>query len=169
MRQSGLALPLKLDIPSLLTQDGFEFWRKVQYVFGLGRRRVAGGKGDSLGNLASSLFFLEFLLILKADFPFLCVLSRSVLSDSLRPHGLQTDRLLCVWGSPGKNAGMGYHSLLQGIFPTQGSTLSLPCLLHCRQILYGLSHQGILPFLQSVKNSSLRIHGLCWKQSATSD
>ena len=34
---------------------------------------------------------------------------------------------------------MGCHSLLQGIFPTQGLN---PCLLHCRQILYRLSHQG---------------------------
>ena len=34
---------------------------------------------------------------------------------------------------------MGSHSLLQGIFPTQGSN---PGLLHCRQILYSLSHQG---------------------------
>ena len=34
---------------------------------------------------------------------------------------------------------MGSHSLLQGIFPTQGSNLSL---LHGRQILYHLSHQG---------------------------
>ena len=34
---------------------------------------------------------------------------------------------------------MGFHSLLQGIFPTQGSNL---CLLHCRQILYCLSPQG---------------------------
>ena len=34
---------------------------------------------------------------------------------------------------------MGCHSLLQGIFLTQGSNLSLP---HCRQILYHLSHQG---------------------------
>ena len=31
------------------------------------------------------------------------------------------------------------HSLLQGIFPTWGSDLGL---LHCRQILYHLSHQG---------------------------
>jgi len=31
------------------------------------------------------------------------------------------------------------HSLLQGIFPTQGSNPGLP---HCRQILYPLSHQG---------------------------
>ena len=29
--------------------------------------------------------------------------------------------------SPGKNTGMGFHALLQGIFPTQGSN---PCLLH---------------------------------------
>ena len=33
---------------------------------------------------------------------------------------------------------MGTHSLLQGIFPTQGSN---PSLLHCRQILYQLSHK----------------------------
>ena len=42
-------------------------------------------------------------------------------------------------GSPGKNTGMGCHSLLQGIFATQGSNLGLP---HCRQILYHLSQQG---------------------------
>ena len=38
-----------------------------------------------------------------------------------------------------KNTGEGSHSLLQGIFLTQGSNLGL---LHCRQILYCLSHQG---------------------------
>ena len=52
---------------------------------------------------------------------------------------LQPTRLFCPWDSPGKNAGVGCHSLLQGIFPTQGSN---PGLLHCRQILYHLSHQG---------------------------
>ena len=41
--------------------------------------------------------------------------------------------------SPGKNAGVSSHSLLQGIFPTQGSS---PGLLHCRRILYHLSHRG---------------------------
>ena len=46
---------------------------------------------------------------------------------------------LFPWNSPGKNTGMGSHSLLQGIFLTQGSN---PGLLHCRQILYHLSHQG---------------------------
>ena len=63
----------------------------------------------------------------------------SVLSDSLRPNGLFPTRLLCRWNSPGKNTGVGGHSLLQGIFPTQGSISGL---LHGRQILYRLSHQG---------------------------
>ena len=49
------------------------------------------------------------------------------------------DPTVSPWDSPGKNTGMGYHSLLQGIFPTQGS---IPGLLNCRQILYHLSHQG---------------------------
>ena len=40
--------------------------------------------------------------------------------------------------SPGKNTGVSCHALLQGIFLTQGSNLGL---LHCRQILYCLSHQ----------------------------
>ena len=60
-------------------------------------------------------------------------------SDSLWSHGLYPSRLLCPWDSPGKNTGVCCHSLLQGIFPTQGSNLGLP---HCRQILYWLGHQG---------------------------
>ena len=43
------------------------------------------------------------------------------------------------WISPGKNTGVGYHSLLQVISLTQGSN---PGLLHCRKILYHLIHQG---------------------------
>ena len=65
--------------------------------------------------------------------------SHSVMSNSLRPHGLQPTRLLRPWDFPGKSTGMGCHFLLQGIFPTQGSNPSLP---HCRQMLYSLSHQG---------------------------
>ena len=41
---------------------------------------------------------------------------------------------------------MGCHSLLQGIFPTQGSNLGL---LHGRQILYGVSNQGAAPRLET--------------------
>ena len=71
-----------------------------------------------------------------------CALSHSVVSDSLPPHGLYSLPGSSVYGdSPGKNTGGGCHSLFQGIFPTQGSNLGL---LHCRQILYHLSHQGSL-------------------------
>ena len=58
----------------------------------------------------------------------------SVVSDSLWPHGLYSP-----WNSPGQNIGMCRLSLLQGIFQTQGLN---PGLLHCRQILYQLSHRG---------------------------
>ena len=53
---------------------------------------------------------------------------------------LEPTRLLCPWNSPDKNIGVDSHSLLQGIFPTQGWNSGF--LLHCRKILYHLSHQG---------------------------
>ena len=59
--------------------------------------------------------------------------SRSVVSDSLHPHGLYGP-----WNSPGQNTGAGNLSLLQGIFPTQWWNPGLP---HCRRILYQLSHK----------------------------
>ena len=42
------------------------------------------------------------------------------------------------WNSPGQDTGVGSFSLLQGTFPTQGSSLGLP---YCRRILYQLSHK----------------------------
>ena len=62
-----------------------------------------------------------------------CV-SRSVVSNSLWPHGLYNS-----WNSPSQNTGAGSLSHLQGIFPTQGSDPGLP---HCRWILYQLSPKG---------------------------
>ena len=53
------------------------------------------------------------------------------MSNSLWPSRLRPTRLLCPWGSPGKNSGVGCHSLPQGIFRTGGSS---PGLMHCRQI-----------------------------------
>ena len=78
----------------------------------------------------------------------MCVsVSHSVISNSLQCHGLQLCRLLCPWNSPGKNTGVGFHFLLQEIFQTQGLN---PGLLHCRQILYRLSHQGSPKILEWV-------------------
>ena len=62
--------------------------------------------------------------------------SHSVVSNSLWPHG---HGLYSPWNSLGQNTGVGSHSLLQGIFPIQGSNPGLP---HCGQILYQLSHKG---------------------------
>ena len=45
------------------------------------------------------------------------------------------------WNSLGKDTGVDCHALLQGIFPTRRSNSGL---LHCRQILYCLSHWEIL-------------------------
>ena len=60
--------------------------------------------------------------------------SRSVVSDSLRPHRLYSPR-----NSPGQNTEVGSLSLLQEIFPTQESNPGLP---QCRRILYQLSYRG---------------------------
>ena len=60
--------------------------------------------------------------------------SHSVMSNSLLLHGLYSP-----WNSPGQNMGVGSHSLLQGIFPTQGLN---PSLSHCRHILCQLSNKG---------------------------
>ena len=48
--------------------------------------------------------------------------SRSVMPNPLRPRGLKPVRLLHPWDSPGKNTGVGSHSLFQGFFPTRGQT-----------------------------------------------
>ena len=54
-----------------------------------------------------------------------CMLSHSVVSNSLQPHRLLPTRLLCPWDFPGKNTRVGCHFLLQGIFLTQGSNSHL--------------------------------------------
>ena len=87
-----------------------------------------------------SLLVWNHFLIKKLTFEFFLLLfwwvseSRSVMSDSLRPHGLYSP-----WNSPGQNTGVGSLSLLQGIFPTQGLNPGFP---HCKQILYQLIHKG---------------------------
>ena len=48
-------------------------------------------------------------------------------------------RLLCPWDSPGKIAGVGFHSFLQGNLPHPGIKPRSP---ECRRFLYWLSHQG---------------------------
>ena len=64
--------------------------------------------------------------------------SRSVGSDSLQSHGLYSP-----WNSPGQNTGADSLSLLQGIFPTQGSNPGPP---HYRRILYWDDYKWRLSF-----------------------
>ena len=68
---------------------------------------------------------------------------------TLQPHGLYSPG-----NSPGQNTGVGSLSLLQGIFPSQGSN---PGLLHCRQILYQLSHKGSPPTKSLQLTSDLKV------------
>ena len=60
-------------------------------------------------------------------------------SHSVVANSLQSYRLYHPWNSPGQNTGVGSCSLRQGDLPNPGSE---PGLLHCRRILYQLSHQG---------------------------
>ena len=79
-----------------------------------------------------SIFYWGSIIIFESE-------SHSVMSDSLWPHELYSPR-----NTPGQNTRVGSLSLLQGIFPIQGSNLGLP---HYRWILYKLSHQGSYPCL----------------------
>ena len=79
------------------------------------------------------LWFL-FLSILSIIFKVKWSESLTVTSYSLQLHGLYSP-----WNSLSHNTGVGSLSLLQGVFPTQGSNPGLP---NCRQILYQLSHKG---------------------------
>ena len=83
--------------------------------------------------------------------------SHSVMSDSLQPHGLYSP-----WNSPGQNTGASSLSVLQGIFPTQGSNPSLP---HCRWIPYQVSQKASPRILEWVDFPFSR--GASWPRNQT--
>ena len=65
-----------------------------------------------------------------------CVCAHSVVSNSLRPHGLYPARLLCPWDFSGKNTGVGCHFLLQGSSQPRDRT-RVSCISSIsKQILY---------------------------------
>ena len=64
----------------------------------------------------------------KDTHPSKCIVLVTQLCPTLQPHELQPARLLCPWNSSGNNTELGCHSLLQGIFPTQGSN-QVPCIV----------------------------------------
>ena len=93
--------------------------------------------------LGSFLSSLSLKVKVAQSCPILC-------DSSLRLHGVYHP-----WNSPGQNVGVGSLSLLQGIFPTQGSK---PGLLHCRWVLYLLSHQGSPRILECIAYPFFRGH-----------
>ena len=80
-----------------------------------------------------------------------CLLSCSVVSDSLQPYGLLSAKLLCPWDFQGKNTGVGCHALPQGLFPTQGWIVHLLCLLHWQASSLPLAPPSYLPPIQLYK------------------
>ena len=96
------------------------------------------------------LKFLEPPHILRTTVKFTALLYSaavlwSVVSDSLRLHGLEHPRLLCLRDFSGKPMRVGCHLLLQGIFPTQRSNLHLLHLLHYQVEYLPLHHLGCRP------------------------
>ena len=89
-------------------------------------------------------------------------LSPGVCSNScpLQFHELSPARLLCPRDSTGKNTGMGWHSLLQGIFPTQGSNPCLLCLLHWKVDSLPVAPLTVREAL-TVESSSSSVAQLC--------
>ena len=98
--------------------------------------RWEGGQGSGRGHTGNAHHLTNTDEI--CSYLFIC----SVVSDALRPHGLYSP-----WNSPGQNSRAGSLVLLQGIFATLGSNLGL---LHCRLILYQLSHKGSSRILEWV-------------------
>ena len=87
----------------------------------------------------------------------LCLVTQSCLS-LCNPMNCSLPGSSVHGDSPGKNTGVGWHALLQGIFPTQGLN---PCLPHCRRILYCMSH-----LLCAFKYFRYRSAAMKWAQTS---
>ena len=117
----------------------------IQYIFGIlshsnqmGEKKIHIVKEEANHHYLQCVCFVLFLVSYYcynklSQTSFLICESHSVVSESLRPHGLYSP-----WNSPGQDTGVYSFFLLQGIFPSQGLNPGLP---HCRWILYQLSHK----------------------------
>ena len=106
-----------------LLMAGFCEWRKSLTII----KRYYWRKGwMPMATISPSIFSCVLFLVAQSS-PMLC-----------NPMDCSLPGLSVHGDSPGKDTGVGCHALLQGIFPTKGLN---PGLLHCRQILYCLSHK----------------------------
>ena len=83
------------------------------------------------------LYSKWFPLLCNVSHAVMCLVAQSCLT-LCNPKDCHLPGSSVHGDSSGSNTGVNSHALLQGIFPTQGSN---PHLLHCRWILYHLSHQ----------------------------
>ena len=114
------------------TQDGQVMEESSDKMWSTGE-----GKGypllcSGLENSSYFCFYIIYILSLYICLWTLCLFTQLCLTVCDPIDSSHGDSL-------GKNTGMSYQALLQGIFPTQGLNPGLP---HCRWILYHLSHQG---------------------------
>ena len=80
--------------------------------------------------------------------------SRSVVSDSSRPQGLQPTRLLHPWDFPGKSTGVGFHCLLHP-YMTTGKTIDLTrwtFVSKVMSLLFNMLSKLVLAFLPRSKH-----------------
>ena len=129
-------------------QDSTFFTVQLSYPYMTTGKTIALTRWTFVGKVMSLLLIMLSSFV-KAFLPrHSSSVSHSVVSNSLQPHGLWPTRLLCPWGSLGKNIGVDCHSLLQRLFRTQGLNSGL---LHCRQILYLLNYSQclLISWLQS--------------------
>ena len=124
-------------VRALLLADGLPLTLSLH----AGERENSGVSSHKCTNSVGSELF-------PYDFMYASVLSYSVVSDSLQPHGQQPTRLFYPWDFSGKHTRVVCHFLLQRIFLIQRSNPCLLCLLLCRKIFYLLSHWGS-PFMTS--------------------
>ena len=100
---------------------------------------------------AQQLGFVDLVVVCEILVPLLLLqFLASVVSDSVRPHGLQPTRLLHPWDSPGKNTGVGCH-LESNLGP-----------LHWGHGLFSPGTLGKSPSLDILMYNSFRNH-LHWK------
>ena len=99
----------------------------VSYVFCIGNKRFL------------FIYFILFNLFIYLFFYHGCHLWNPLSQLESEIEGQSVMPNSSPWDSPGQNTGVGNISLHQGIFQTQGSN---PGLLHCRWILYQLSHRS---------------------------
>ena len=135
-------------VPSQEMSRTFRCWKKQERIIPYRLQRKQGSVN---------------VLILNFWPPELCVRAvTSVMSNSLRPYGPQSTRLLCPWDSPDKNTGVDCHVLLQGIFPTQGSNPHLLCLVHWQAGSSSLASPG-KPFQNCADHRKTTTNFCCFR------